>query len=121
MRPEDQETILYYRLRSAISDGNVDGVRQILKLRTMRNARVWKKLCPHVVWDRLGTLHPDTKRLWFDILGSDFEDCLEVIKGCEPHTGEHRKIVVAYVQCIRNLRNPIKSKSIPIKVIKKSM
>ena len=78
MRPADQETELYYRLRTAISDGNIDSVRQILKLRTVKNAQVWKKLCPHMVWDRLGSFNLDTKRLWFDILGSDFEDCLEV-------------------------------------------
>ena len=80
MRPDDQKTVLYYRLRSAISDGSVDGVRQILKLRTMKNAQVWRRLCPHVVWDKLRSIDADTRSstLWFDILGSELEEYLEV-------------------------------------------
>jgi hypothetical protein len=70
---------MYYRLRSAIQEGSADGVRQILKLRTINNPEVWKKLCPHIVWDKLRSIETETDAgtLWFDILGTELEEYLE--------------------------------------------
>ena len=78
LRPDDPKTVLYYRLRSAITDGNEDGVCQILKLRSM-SSKVWLKMCPHLLWDKLEPMQTEANRMWFDILGTELEDYLEVI------------------------------------------
>ena len=77
-RPDDPKTVLYYRLRSAITDGNEAGVCQILKLRSM-SSKVWLKLCPHLLWDKIEPMQTDSiQTMWFDILGTELEDYLEV-------------------------------------------
>ena len=83
--------VLYYRLRSAITDGNEAGVCQILKLRSMTSA-VWLKLCPHTLWDKIEPMQADANRLWFDILGTELEDYLEVIRALKI-SGEFFKIL----------------------------